>query len=304
MTKAEFIFKGKRAYHLGLKRSELAPYIFLVGDPARAYRVAAYFESLEHEVKNREYVSLTGRRKGKRFTVIGTGMGTDNIEIAITELYGIHEFNPLTKERYNNSPPLHLIRIGTSGGVQADIAPGTLGISTYALGLDNTGLYYDHPEADKEVKEIEKTAFELINEGFEAESRFRGKIYPYASKASSTLAANMVFEAQKANLPYVTGITASSPGFYGPSSRIIPGFDNSISQIKQRLSSLSVNGKRVINMEMESSILFHLCRKISYPAATVCSIISNPYSSANLIDYQASIDQAIDLAFACMESLE
>lgn len=303
MERSEFVFKGTRVYHLGLSREEMARHIILVGDPARAYIVAEYFDEIESEIKHREYVTLTGKRNGQRLSVIGTGMGTDNIEIALAELYGLYEFDPHSMEKREGLSPLVIIRIGTSGGVQADIPVGTMGITSYGLGLDNTGLYYDHPIADEQSLHIEKATQAIINQGFTSQARFKGKIFPYVSKASRIVEEALIEACEEEGASFVRGITASTPGFYGPSARYLQGLNNSIPQIKQKLAQLQLGELRIINMEMESSILFHICRQLGYFSGTICPIISNPNSSADIVDYQATIHQAIQIGLKSMQKL-
>lgn len=303
MNKSEIVVNQDKIYHLGLKKGQLAPHIILVGDPNRVYKVSAFFDSIQLEVKNREYVIQTGIYQGMPITVIGTGMGTDNVEIALAELLSVHEFDFTTGQRYSDCSPLTLIRVGTSGGVQADIPAGTHAISTYALGLDNTGLYYDHPATDKYMLQMEELAYEILTEATPETARFKGKIFPYASKASVIVAEELIYQAKKAGVSYVKGITASTPGFYGPSARYIEGLNNSIPKIKHHLARLEVSGKQVVNMEMESSILFHMCENLGYHAGTICPIISNPFSSADVIDYDKSVKQAIQIALNTLHSL-
>ncbi len=303
MQQSEIVIHDNRVYHLGLEKGELATNIFLVGDPARCYKVAAFFDSIDYEIKNREYVTLTGSYKGLPISVIGTGIGTDNMEIALLEIYTLLEFDFNTKLRSFDRPNVNLIRIGTSGGVQADLPAGTMAIANYALGMDSTGLYYDHPTEDDSVEKIEIMANQLLMEATPDHSRFKGKIITYASKASTKVMEALIHEAEKENTSYACGITASSPGFYGPSARYIDGLKNSVPKVKQVLAQLDVEGNKIINMEMESSLLFHICSQLSYQAGTICPIISNPYSSDDLIDYDIVIEQAIKIAFSAMEKL-
>jgi len=303
MSKSEIVISNDRVYHLGLRKGELATNIFLVGDPARAYKVADFFDTIQSEVKHREYVTITGAYQGIPISVMGTGIGTDNVEIALVEIYTLLEFDFETKEKIGIQSPVNIIRIGTSGGVQADIPAGTMGIARYALGMDSTGLYYNHPAIDQTVDKIEKRANEILFNATDNNARFKGKILTYASKASTLVTDTLIDVANHKNIPFVSGITASSPGFYGPSARVIHGLENSIPNIKQVLSTFKVDNNRVINMEMESSLIFHLCTPLSYHAGTICPVISNPYSSDNLIDYDQTIRQAIEIALQTMVKL-
>lgn len=303
MKKSELVLSGNKAYHLGIAKEHISPYIFLVGDPKRSYKLAAHFDSIDFELKNREFITLTGAYQGIPMTVIGTGIGTDNTEIVLSELFSLHEFDLVHKTRIPNQAPLHIIRVGSSAGVQAHIASGTLAISSYALGLDNTGLYYDHDIADAYIPKIEAQALEILNKSYQPGSRFEGKIFPYASKSSPRVVDALTDAAQSADLPFAQGITASSPGFYGPSARYLDGLRNSIPRLKHVLAELKLAELQVINMDMESSILFHICHQLAYPAASICPIISNPYSSDDIIDYAAVIEQAIQVALSAMKNL-
>ena len=303
MQQSEIVIHDNRVYHLGLAKGELATNIFLVGDPARCYKVAAFFDNIDYEIKNREYVTLTGSYQGLPVSVIGTGIGTDNMEIALLEIYTLFEFDFHTKLKSVDRPNVNLIRIGTSGGVQQDLPAGTMAIANYALGMDSTGLYYDHPAGDDNIEKIEIRANQLLMEATPPDGRFKGKIITYASKASTKVTEALIQQAEKTDTSYACGITASSPGFYGPSARYIDGLKNSIPKVKQVLAQLDIEGKKVINMEMESSLLFHICAPLSYQAGTICPIISNPYASDNLIDYDIVIEKAIKIAMSAMVNL-
>ena len=220
MPKSEIVISNNRVYHLGLAKGELARNVFLVGDPARALRVARRFDRIDCEIRNREYVTITGEYKGLPVSVIGTGIGTDNIEIAIVEAFAVNEINFDTQKR-EDAEPMTFIRIGTSGGVQPDSKPGTLAVAEYALGLDSTGFYYETGPADSITSEIEQDAFSILDSSVSAGSRFKGKIIPYASKASADVVQALTEAAEKKIAHFETGITVSSPGFYGPSSRFV-----------------------------------------------------------------------------------
>jgi uridine phosphorylase len=304
IRRSEIVTRGGRLYHLGVAPHEIASRIFLVGDPARAYRVAERFESLDYEVMNREYVTLTGMHRGVSMSVVGTGIGTDNVEIALIELDAAYAFDLQGAVRRPDVRPLDIIRIGTSGGVQPDVPAGTLCIAEYALGLDSTGPYYESPPADAVVVAIEQEARRLLDEASGSAMRFGGHLPVYASKAHPTVSEGLVRHAALAEVPHATGITASSPGFYGPSSRYIEGIVNTVPDIKSTLARLSVDGLRVLNMEMESSLLFHLAGTLGHRAGTICPAISQPGAQAALVDYDALIEAAISIALDTMIELQ
>ncbi|NNE65717.1 MAG: nucleoside phosphorylase [Pyrinomonadaceae bacterium] len=301
---SEIVALDGRVYHLGLTPDELAPNVFLVGDPARAAKVASYFDHVLYEVTNREFKTYTGIYRELPVSVIGTGIGADNVEIAFVEAFVLNEFDLETKYRKPGAVPMTMIRLGTSGGVQPDVAPGTLVVSDYAIGLDSTGPYYEVPAGDEKMVTIEKEARRLVNEGISVESRFRSFAAPYVSKASNEVIDALELSAATHEFEYKRGITVTSPGFYGPSSRFIDGFSNTVSDIKLRLAELAVDGSRVLNMEMESSLLFHLAGAVGYYAGTICPIISGPTEADSLIDYNEAIDKTIKTGLAAMALLK
>ena len=196
-----------------------------------------------------------------------------------------------------------IIRLGTSGGVQPDVTPGSLAISSYALGLDSTGIYYDYPIDDEMLNRIETESSEILNSAISDNSRFKGKVIPYASKASTEVTDALINQAQALNVEFATGITVSSPGFYGPSSRYIEGLNNTLPDIKGSLSKLNLDGLKVHNMEMESSLLFHLCSQLGYRAGTICTVISGPNDSDSIIDYERAIGKTIKVGLNALLEL-
>ena len=297
---SEIVVNDGRVLHLGLAPGELAENVFLVGDPARALRVAKRFDDVVHDVRNREYVTLTGSYAGVPMSVIGTGIGVDNVEIALVEAYTTHAFDFDSAERRADATPLKFIRIGTSAGVQDSIEPGTMAISTHGLGLDNGGMYYDHPAADDVVSKIEQHAYEILLNATAESARFRARLLPYASRATPEVVSALVDSANRLQADYVTGITAATPGFYGASGRVIDGLVNTVPDIKNKLGALQVDEHIVVNMEMESSLLFHMAAYLGCPVGTVCPIISKPTASTAILDYAASVETAISIALDAM----
>ena len=297
-SNSEFVSVNGHVYHLGLKPQEISKNIFLVGDPARVDKVEKYFDNVCCRVNNREFRTITGTYKRMPSTVISTGIGTDNIEITLLELYIVNEFELEKKLRKDNSKPLTIIRLGTSGGIQKDIEPGMLAISSYAIGLENTGAFYDKDLDDDLGNKIEEKAYEIIKDATPKGKRFRGKIYPYVSKASPE-----VVDALKRNTnKYVVGITASAPGFFAPQGRLIDGIESTIPNLHKHLAKLSVNDQRIVNFEMESSTLFHLANIMGYKAGTICPIIANRNTGGilSISEYDKSVDKCIETGLKAM----
>lgn len=302
---SEIVVVDGRVYHLGLRPEELAPSVFVVGDPARAYTVASCFDRVEHEVKHREYVTLTGSHRGLPVSVIGTGIGPDNVEIALVEAWALATLDLATGLRRpatgpGAARPLTVLRIGTSGGTREDVPAGTLVVSSYAIGLDSTGLYYDAPPADATVTALEQAARRAIDAGVAPGSRFEGAFHPYAARADAGLVRALERAAAAAGARFQTGATVTSPGFFGPSGRRVAGVTNTVAGIKQRLGAIEADGVRVLNMEMESSLLFHLAAQLGIRAGTICPTISSPSSHGTVLDPTPLVAQAIEVALAAM----
>ena len=304
IDKSEIVIVNERLYHLGIKKGDLADNVFIVGDPARAVRVSQKFDTIDREISNREYLTFTGTYKGIDVSVIGTGIGTDNVEIALVEAYIAHEFDLKSSTRNSGCTPMTFIRLGTSGGVQPDIKPGTLAIASYALGLDSTGVYYEQAPEDGIIEKIESSAEKILTDAAVNTSRFKGKIIPYASKASPEVTKALANQAKKAGSSFGVGITVSSPGFYGPSSRYIDGLKNTVPDIKGSLSKLNIDGLKVLNMEMESSLLFHLCSQMGYHAGTICTVISTSKDSDAVVNYDQAIASTIEIGLKALVELK
>ena len=190
-------------YHLNLKAGDISEKIIAVGDPGRVYRVSKFFDSLEFEMNKREFITHVGHYKGKKITVIITGMGTDNIEILLTELDALFNINLQTREIKKKKKKLTIVKIGTSGGIQSDIRIGTHLVSDYAIGLDNLFAYYDFPQ-DKTGLEVSKALKKTLDLNF----------MPYCSKCSENLKKRIAWDMPSGN-------TLSAPGFYAPQGREI-----------------------------------------------------------------------------------
>jgi len=304
---SEIIVVDGKVYHLGFGEGQIAKNIILVGNPKRAERVAEYFSSWRWKAWNREYVTVTGvYGKGlKRMpvSVIGTGMGTDNIEIGLVEAYLANEFDLKSRERKSDSKPLTIIRCGTSGGLQRDVKVGSLAISTYGLGLDSTGLFYDEEPADGLSVRIEEAAYQLITNATPKGRRFKGKIFPYVSKPSDDVVAALIEQVELRGKNVVTGITATASGFYGPQGREIPGLKITVPGLQEHLMKLNVGDQRVVNFEMESGLLFHLARQMRYRAGTVCAVLANRQTGSFLEDYSDAVDSCIKVGLEAMYDL-
>ena len=265
-------------YHLKLKPGDVAKTVFLVGDPARARIISTFFDEVELQQSNREINTFTGYYKGKRMSVLSTGMGTDNIEIVVNELDALFNIDFETKLPKQETVSVNLIRIGTSGGLQPDIPVNdSYIVSKYGLGLDGLAYFY---EKGPLVMERELTS-SFINQ-MEWD---RDLPKPYAVKGSSKL-----LEVIGGN--WRKGITLTAPGFYAPQGRELrlKVTDNTIID---RARNFKYSGDQVTNFEMETSALYLLAAMLGHHAVTVCDIIANRITGEFNQNYHASMERLI-----------
>ena len=267
-------------YHLALRPEEIADTIILVGDPGRVNQVSSHFDRIETEKENREFVTHTGTFRGKRISVLSTGIGTDNIDIVLNELDALVNVDLEKRTIKPNHKRLNLIRIGTSGAIHADIPAGSRIVTQIAGGFD--GLYHFYQD-DNQV---------IVPGLTEAFMNFTGwkksLAEPYFIKGSEKLSA-LLSEADQ-----VTGITLSTPGFYAPQVRSIrlEPFDK---LLIQKLGSFSFNEWNINNFEMESSALYALSALLGHEAITICVAIANRVSKAFLEDYKPAVESLITM---------
>ncbi len=288
--------EDRRLYHLGVTAGDVAPNLVLVGDPARAERVAARFDEQPRRFERREFVTLTGAVRGLPVTALGTGIGTDNVEIAVLEAWATLALDLATQKPRPDAPAVRMLRVGTSGGAQPDVPPGTLCAAEYALGLDSTGLYFDVLEIDRRCLAIEEVALERLRGATSPGARFAGGLRPYVSRGSLALLSHLREAADAAGEELLEGITVSAPGFYGASSRRAGDVPFTVPDIKGVLAGVEVDGRRVLNFEMESSLLFLLAQALGFDSGTVCPVISQPQSHGEVPPYAPRVERAIDVA--------
>jgi len=267
-------------YHLRLLPGDIADHVILVGDPGRVKQVSSHFDQIELIKSNREFVTHTGSYKGKRITVLSTGIGTDNIDIVLNELDALVNVNLEKRIPLSEHRSLNLIRIGTSGALHADIAPGRQIISQVAGGFD--GLYHFYKDPDK-------FNMEALTRAFMDHSGWKPKLAePYFIKGSEHLF-------QLLSGPgVISGITLSTPGFYAPQQRSIrlSPFDP---ELISKIGTFRFEGMRINNFEMESSALYALSALLGHQAITICVAIANRISLEFLETYHESVDELISM---------
>jgi uridine phosphorylase len=291
-----------RTHHLCINRDNIAKKIFVVGDPERTEKVAKYFDDVTFKTKNREMITITGAYKGVPMSVISTGIGTDNVEIVLTELHILNEYDVKNKSWKKEYEPLTVIRIGTCGCPQNDIDVGAMAITSYAVGLDNTGIYYPHTYDDKTLEDIKEEFMKTE----------LAQVHPYFSKSSPEVVDALEEEAKNTSRKSVTGITVSASGFYAPQGRKIGRLGNIlIPNLEEVVGKIRVNGdkreERVVSSEMESSCLNRLCNILDYQSGTICAILATRAEGHQKLiskeEYENSVEDCINAALEAMLKL-
>jgi len=246
-------------YHLNLKPENIAQDIIFVGDQDRVEKVTAFFDSIEFTTQKREFKTQTGSYKGKRITVISTGIGPDNIDIVLNELDALVNIDLTTRKVKEKLTSLNIIRIGTSGSLQANIQVDSFVMSQYAIGLDNMLRSYRIDEISN--IEIETAFIEQTNWDTQ-----KGK--PYVVASSETLASCLYSaEIQK-------GLTATAGGFYGPQGRVLR-LNIKDADLNRKMDQFEYNGIQITNLEMETAAIYGLAALLGHEAISLNAIIAN-----------------------------
>ncbi|MDR1557198.1 MAG: nucleoside phosphorylase [Tannerellaceae bacterium] len=266
-------------FHLHLKPEHLADKVVLVGDPERVSAVASYFETRECEVTNREFHTITGCYRGKRLTVVSHGIGTDNIDIVLTELDALANIDLTTRRLNPRLRQLTLVRIGTSGGLQPFVPVGTYVAAEKSIGFDGVLYFYAHNETVRDRRCEE----ELISQ---LQWPLPG-LRPYVVDADTSLIEQITRD------DIVRGITIAANGFYGPQGREVrlpltdPG-------LNKKIEAFDYQGKKITNYEMESSSLAGLSALMGHKAMTVCCIIAGRVDQNMQTSYKGSLTGLIE----------
>lgn len=275
---SELILSDRGAiYHLDLLPGEIAGNIITVGDPERVPEVSKYFDRIELKRQHREFVTHTGYIGKKRLSVISTGIGTGNIDIVLNEIDALANIDFETRAVKPDLKQLNILRIGTSGAVSREIPVDSFLVSSYALGLDNMLNFYDIPQDSNEQ--------EILN-AFITQTGLNTKVAkPYLTACSESLARYF-------KDGFYSGITVTSPGFYGPQGRVlrlglrIPGFID-------KLESFKFEGKRITNLEMETAGIYGLSRLLDHHVLSLNAILANRATGDFSNDPQNTIDKLI-----------
>lgn len=284
IAESELIINSRGAiYHLDVTPDELSTNIITVGDPERVGEVSKYFDRIDVKRAHREFVTHTGYIGKKRFSVVSTGIGTDNIDIVLNELDALVNIDFETRTVKQQLQQLKIVRVGTSGSLQKDIPVDGLLVSTHGLGIDNLMNFYDTSNENAE---------EEIIEAFIQQTGLSNKVSaPYINACNNNLF--KYFEQG-----FYSGITVTCPGFYGPQGRLLrlglkyPGFIDSLTNFNHK-------GLKITNFEMETAGIYGLGKSLGHQAISLNAIVANritgKFSSNTVAIMQTLISKVLDI---------
>ena len=278
IAESELIINPRGAvYHLDLRPEEIAGTVVTVGDPDRVKEVSKHFDSIEFKSQHREFISHTGYVGKKRLTVLSSGIGPDNIDIVINELDSLVNIDFETRMIKSQLSSLNIIRLGTSGSLQADIPVDSFVASTHGLGIDNLLNFYRHEQNDEEQQ---------LLQSFVTHTQMHGQMsYPYISSAAASLLKNFVKD-------FHQGITVTCPGFYGPQGRVLRlGIRNP--SLINRLTDFRFGQHRITNFEMETSAIYGLGKLLGHNCLAINAIVANRVAKEFSKDGKAAVEKLI-----------
>ena len=267
-------------FHLHVRPEQLADKIILVGDPGRVETVAAHFDSRECDIASREFHTVTGTYKGKRLTVLSTGIGCDNIDIVVNELDALANIDFNTRTEKPQLRSLEMVRIGTCGGLQPNTPVGTYINSRKSIGFDGLLNFY---AGRNEVCDLD------FEKAFCDHMHWNPQLAaPYVIPADETLSERISGDEM------VKGVTIACGGFFGPQGRElrIPLADPAQNK---KIEDFEYQGWKITNFEMESSALAGLAKLMGHRATTCCMVIANRLAGEANTGYKGTIDGLIQL---------
>ena len=287
IPESELIINGDGSvFHIHLRPEELADNVILVGDPGRVDIVSEYLEDKEFRHESREFVSVSGRYRGTRMTVLSTGIGTDNIDIVMNELDALANIDFASRMVKKEKRCLNILRIGTSGAIQPDIPLGSFVFSHISIGCDGLLNWY----ADRDAVSLLDYE-EAFKRHVGWDSRLPSPYFVRAGKAMSDLFSDCT----------VPGMTISASGFYGPQGRVLR-MPLAMPDMLGKFESFSFRGQRITNFEMEGSAIAGIAAHLGHNAGTVCTIIAHRYKKSSNPDYKPVVRKLIELSLDKLSS--
>ena len=264
-------------YHLNLKPGQIANDIIFVGDQNRVEKITKHFDSIELSTQKREFKTQTGTYKGKRISVMSTGIGPDNIDIVMNELDALVNVDLATRTVKSEFTSLNIVRIGTSGSLQADIPCDSFVMSQYGLGLDNMLRSY----LIEEISEIDMEDAFITHTNWDMK---KGRPYVIAGSASleKKLESNQIFK----------GFTGTAGGFYGPQGRVVR-LEIQDPELNNKMDSFNFKGIKMTNLEMETGAIYGLGKLLGHQCLSLNAIIANRASGTFSEDPYKAVDELI-----------
>ncbi len=275
---SELIINARGAvYHLNVRPEEMADTIITVGDPERVASVSKYFDRIEHKCEHREFITHTGYIGQKRISVLSTGIGPDNIDIALNEVDALANIDFNTRTIKEQKKSVSIIRMGTCGSLQGEVGVDQLVAGTHGLGIDNLLHFYN----------LQNNAEELaILNAFENHTQITAqKVQPYIASASAGLIKHFTEG-------YSHGITVTCPGFYGPQGRILR-LPLSMPNLVDQMTSFRYGNHHIANFEMETSAIYGLCNLLGHQCLSINVIIANRVKKEYSKDMASAVDHMI-----------
>jgi len=286
IAESELIINSRGAiYHLDLRPEELAPTIITVGDPERVHAVSKHFDSIEHRSAHREFVTHTGVLGKKRLSVVSTGIGTDNIDIVLNELDALANIDFSTRTIKPELSHLTIVRVGTSGSLQADIPVDSYVASTHGLGIDNLLNFYRQENNHEELDILQ-----AFNRHTQMDYRLAA---PYIASAGPSIQKHFVDGFHR-------GITVTCPGFYGPQGRVLR-LNLVNHELVDRLTGFRFGNHRITNFEMETSGIYGLGKLLGHQCLSLSAIVANRVDRVFSKDGNAVVEGLIKKTLEILE---
>ncbi|KAL7714024.1 Purine nucleoside phosphorylase [Entamoeba marina] len=311
LTEATLPASGKSIYHLAITEDDLADNIIVVGDPERVPKAAKLLLDDTKPIFRRDHrglCTMTGYTTDDvRISIVTHGMGTGSTEIIINEILALKCIDVETRTVKTTQPkPINIIRVGTSGAVQEETELGTSIITKYAIGLDNTGMYYDVPLKNEFAIQLEQLIDSEINSAIPEGNRFKGRLHPYVSVPHSQVVNALIEASTKKNLTHKVGITASAAGFFGCQGRnVFKQNPLTINGLDSVLESVGVEDVKVENFEMEISTIAQITQNFGFVrSGCICLAIANRRLNTFASSDKSNIDNTMIVACEALKILD
>jgi uridine phosphorylase len=274
-------------YHLNVRPDQIADTIITVGDPDRVSEVSKYFDRVEHICAHREFITHTGYVGNKRISVLSTGIGPDNIDIALNEVDALVNIDFETRTIKEQKKSVAIIRMGTCGSLQGEVGVDQLVAGTHGLGIDNLLHFYNLQNNEEE---------KAILSAFESHTQINShKVFPYIASASAGLIKHFT-------QGYNHGITVTCPGFYGPQGRILR-MPLAMPNLVDQMTSFKYGNHHIANFEMETSAIYGLCNILGHQCLSINVIVANRVKKEYSKDMGQAVNNMIQKSLAIIENI-